>query len=723
MTNSRGLDRLAELAGIEPEYWDIWGNHHPIGDAAKRDILGALGIAAGTPDAIETSLAGLEDAPWQRLLPPVVVVGENEPIEVSVCIAGSRLTGPISGEVIEESGRQHAFEFLPDEAPIEDRRTIAGEERARLTLVVPVTLPIGYHTLRLAETSDGSTRIIVAPPRAYLPPALAEGGRVWGLSAQLYTLRRPGNWGVGDFTDLIAAVDASAKAGADVLGLNPLHALFPQHPDWASPYSPASRLFLNPIYIDVEAVPEFATCLEAQTLVRHNGDQLARWRSSRYVDYPEIIRFKLKVLYALFEWFRRPGKHDVISRRDAFQKFCTGQGEALRRFALFNAIAEAHPGLAWQEWPKSLRRPDTPEAQAFAKEHETRVEFYMYVQWNAATQLDAAQQHALSSGMAIGLYADLAVGGARESADAWGNPEAMVLDAKVGCPPDPFNMLGQDWQIPPLHPLALRDQAYEPFIAILRANMRHAGALRIDHVMALLHLFWIPADGTPAGGAYVKYPFEEMLAVLALESHRHQCLVVGEDLGTVPEGFRERMERASVLSYRVLYFEKEGDRYRQPNEYPANALACISTHDLATIWGYWEGADIDLKEQLKQYPHAAAVDEERGARVHDRYLLLSALATADLLPADRDPNNVDGLPMDAQLAAALHSYLARSPAQILLVQIDDLMEEDEQINLPGTIDERPNWRRKLSKQVEELSTLPTLAAMKPALQERRQTRT
>jgi 4-alpha-glucanotransferase len=721
MTNARGLERLAELAGIESEYWDIWGNHHPIEDAAKANILGALGLAADTPQAIEASLASLEDAPWQRLLPPVVVVGENEPIEVPVCIATARLQGSLSAEVIEESGRRQTFEFALDGAAVEARRTVAGEERVQVTLAVPVSLPMGYHTLRLAETSDGSTQIIVAPSRAYLPPVLAEGGRVWGLAAQLYTLRRPGNWGVGDFTDLFMAVDASVKAGADVLGLNPLHALFPQHPDWASPYSPASRLFLNPIYIDVEAVPELATCLEAQTLVRHNADQLALWRSSRYVDYPEIIRFKLKVLYALFEWFRRPGKHDV-SRRNAFQTFCAEQGEALRRFALFNAIAEAHPGLAWQEWPKSLQRPDLPEALAFAKEHESRVEFYMFVQWNAATQLDAAQQHARASGMAIGLYADLAVGGARESADAWGNQDVMVLGAKVGCPPDPFNMLGQDWQIPPLHPLALREQAYAPFIAILRANMRYAGALRIDHVMALLHLFWIPADGTPAGGAYVKYPFEEMLSVLALESHRHQCLVVGEDLGTVPDGFRERMEAASVLSYRVLYFEKAGDRYKQPHEYPSNALACISTHDLATIWGYWQGADIDLKEELEQYPHAAAVDEERGARVHDRYLLLSALATEDLLPAGRDPNNVDGMPMDAKLAAALHSYLARSPAQILLVQIDDLMEEDEQINLPGTVDERPNWRRKLSKQVDDLSSLPTLAAMKSALQERRRGR-
>lgn len=722
MTNARGLDRLTELAGIESDYWDIWGNHHRVDDAAKRNILAALGIAADTPQAIDASLATLETAPWQRLLPPVVVVHENTPIEVPVCIAAARVLGRISAELIEESGRRHEFDFRPDEAPVEERQILAGEERLRVILTVPVSLPPGYHTLRMADTFDGSTRIIVAPPRAYLPPVLGEGGQVWGLAAQLYTLRRPSNWGVGDFTDLLAAVDTSADVGADVLGLNPLHALFPQLPHWASPYSPSSRLFLNPIYVDVEAVPEFATCLEAQTLVRHNADRIEQWRTARYVDYPEVSKFKLKVLYALYEWFRRPGKHDASARHEDFNRFCEVEGEPLKRFALFNALAEAHPGHPWQEWPQALRRPDSAEALAFAREHAARVEFYMYTQWNADAQLGAAQARARAKGMAIGLYADLAVGGARESADLWGNPEVMVQGAKVGCPPDPFNMLGQDWQIPPLHPIALRERAYEPFIAILRANMRHAGALRIDHVMALLHLFWIPADGTPAGGAYVKYPFEDMLAVLALESHRHQCLVVGEDLGTVPEGFRERMAKANVLSYRVLYFEKAGDRYKRPNEYPANALACISTHDLATLWGYWDGADIDLKEELKQYPTPQAVGDERGARVHDRYLLLKALAAEGLLPPNRDPHNVDGLPMDAQLAAALHTYLARSPAQILLVQIDDLMEEDEQINLPGTIDERPNWRRKLSKQVEDLPLLPTLAAMRPALQARRQAR-
>jgi 4-alpha-glucanotransferase len=279
-------------------------------------------------------------------------------------------------------------------------------------------------------------------------------------------------------------------------------------------------------------------------------------------------------------------------------------------------------------------------------------------------------------------------------------------------------MLGQDWGIPPLHPLAMRAQRYAPFMAMLRANMRHAGGLRIDHVMGLMHLFWIPRDGTPADGAYVKYPFDEMLAIVALESQRHRCLVVGEDLGTVPEGFREKMASANVLSYRVLYFEKDGDRFRQPEEYPDLALACVTTHDLATLEGFWSSADIDLKQRLALYPSDDAERGERGTRLHDRWLLLQALNSQNLLPNGVDPNNIDGYAMSPQLIAALHAYLARSPASILLVQIDDLMREREQINLPGTVFERPNWRRRLSMGVDELASTPVVQALQPALAER-----
>jgi 4-alpha-glucanotransferase len=724
MTTSENLDRLARLAGVEQEYWDIWGNHHPVDEAGMRAILAALGYPAEDEAAIAAAIARLEEAPWRRALPPVVIVSEGAPAYVPVVLPRPSLALPIECRLTREDGTTHDFVFRPAEVVIEAERRVDGADLVRLTLTVPAELPLGYHRLVLGEEETAAARLaemrlIVAPERCYLPPVLARGGRIWGLSAQLYSLRRPGNWGIGDFTDLAIAIDITADLGADILGLNPVHSLFLDRPDWASPYSPSSRQFLNPLYIDVEAVPEYPSCPEARTLVRHAADRLSAWRESRYVAYAEIAPFKQKVLYALYEWFVRPDNESAHAlRQAAFERFCDTEGTHLVRFALFNVLAEAFAGTPWQEWPDGYRRPDTPECRAFAEEHAARIEFYMYLQWIADEQLAAAKERADSSGMAVGLYVDLAVGAAREGADAWANPDVIVQQAKVGCPPDPFNMMGQDWSIPPYHPHLLRELAYEPFIAMLRANMRHAGALRIDHVMGLMHLFWIPVDETPAHGAYVEYPFEDLLALVALESQRAGCLVVGEDLGTVPEGFRERMAAADVLSYRVLYFEQTGDRFKRPNEYPALALACVTTHDLATLWGYWRGADIALKQELGQYPSEQAVDTEKSARVHERHLLLRALEVEGLLPQGRDPNNVDGAPMDANLAAAMHAFLARSPAQILLIQIDDLMEEHEQINLPGTNEERPNWRRKLSQPLEALPRMPTIRTLEPLLHQR-----
>lgn len=272
----------------------------------------------------------------------------------------------------------------------------------------------------------------------------------------------------------------------------------------------------------------------------------------------------------------------------------------------------------------------------------------------------------------------------------------------------------------PLHPMVLREMAYQPLIAIIRANMRHAGALRIDHVMGLMHLFWIPGDGTPRDGAYVQYPFDDILAILALESHRQRCLVIGEDLGTVPEGFRERMASCNVMSYKVLYFEKDGDRFKTPGEYPGLSLACVTTHDLATVTGFWQSADIDLKHSLNLYPSAEAEDGERAGRQHDRALLLRALASESILPDGFNADNPDGSVMNAQLSAALHQFLARSQATLLLVQVDDLAGESEQVNVPGTVDERPNWRRRLSTTVDELASTPVSLALKPRLSDRSQ---
>ena len=717
MTAPSALDRLADLAGVEAEYWDIWGNHHPIAPENKRRLLLALGHAAGDDGAAAASQHRIEEKDWLRPLPPVRILRTTEPPTAILTLAAADSETRIGATVLEESGTYHEFTYRPAAADLLETRLVNGREYRRYRMPLPLELPLGYHTLRLDGPPVREMRLIVAPAACYLPAPIAAGRKQWGLSAQLYTLRSPADWGIGDFTGLKTLVEVAATMGASVIGLNPLHALFLREPERASPYSPSSRLFLNPIYIDVEAVPELARSAPARALIERSQARLEVLRAQTIIDYDAVCRFKIEVLEAVFATFRTRNRA-VAARRQAFERFCSEQGEPLALFATFEALTEQFPGVPWQEWPDALRRPDSDAVQEFRRERAERIVFHQFLQWLADEQLAAAQARAAELGLTIGLYRDLAVGCARDSADAWSAQDVIVQDAKIGCPPDPFNMLGQDWGVPPLHPQTLREQGYEPFIHIIRANMRHAGALRIDHVMGLLHLFWMPSDAAPKDGAYIKYPFEDLLAVLALESQRERCIVIGEDLGTVPAGFRDRMAQANVLSYRVLYFEKDGDRFKGPGEYPSLALACVTTHDLATLTGFWQEADIDLKQRLNLYPSADTVGHERGARGHDRWLLMRALAHEGLLPAGFNPERCEAGPLAPELAAALHGYLARSEAALLLVQVDDLAEEGDQINVPGTVDERPNWRRRLSMATADLAASPVAARLKPHLAER-----
>lgn len=721
MNDLGNLERLAELAGIEPDYWDIWGNHHVVSSDAKRSILGALGIPAADDKAVASGIRALEEASWRTPLPPALVVREGEPPRIAVTIAAKDAETNLTFQLIEEEGAYYAFIFRPSDVPLAESRVIDGQEMERRIFELPKTFPLGYHGIRVKELGDDILQLIVAPETCYLPDEIADGGKKWGIATHLYTVRSKRNWGIGDFTDLSDMVDVAAKLDASVIGVNPLHALFPQEPDRASPYSPSSRLFLNPVYLDVEAIPDFAECPDARLAVEEMTRAIETARRPAFVDYPAVVKLKQSALEILFECFHRNhgtlGKEEDERKRD-FMRFQEEGGDPLHRFSIFEALSEHFGGKAWQDWPKSYRQPESKAVAKFAKENKKRLLFFQYIQWQADRQLAHAQERALESGVSIGLYRDLAIGAAPDGAEAWSAQDVVVQDASVGAPPDPFNMLGQDWGTPPMHPHRMSQKAYEPFIAIVQANMRHAGALRIDHVMGLMHLFWIPGGELPASGAYLKYPFEDMLAIVALESRRNRCLVIGEDLGTVPEGFRERMAAANVLSYKVLYFEKDGDRFKTPGEYPELALSCISTHDLATLSGFWSDADIELKHRLKLYPSPEAEQGERHGRGHDRWLLLCALAAQGLLPEGVNVDDPNGTPMTPQLAAAIHGYVANASSCLLMVQIDDMMEAMDQVNLPGTVDERPNWRRRLPLTTDRLPNTPMMKALKKALAER-----
>lgn len=681
------LDWLADAAGIEPRYWDIQGRLHQRSPDTARHILSAMGIPAGSDQDIAAGLRTLWDAPWREFLPPVTVAREACEIAVPICIPQNARN--LRWTLNRETGSQQSGECRLADLTAEDRAEIDGEIVARVQLRLPPQ-PCGYHRLHV---NDISAPLIVAPAQCHLP---LSGRRYWGIAAQLYALRSDRNWGIGDFSDLRALMDWAAANGADSVGVNPLHALFLDTPESASPYSPSSRMFLNPLYLDITAIPDFAESAQARAMREHSVsvEALKSARAADRVDYRTVATIKLAALKRLFQNFEEKHAHD--RRGETFRSFVDKAGGDLQRFATFQMLSEYFATHHWPRWGEASD-PHSAETMRLARENPTRVAFFQYLQWQCAEQLTAAR----SQSMAIGLYNDLAVSADVHSADHWAHQDLFMSGTRVGAPPDPFNETGQEWGVVPLNPHRLRATGYAHFIALLRANMRHCGALRIDHVMGLTRLFVIPDGGTPAHGAYVRFPFDDLLAITALESQRSRCMVIGEDLGTVPEGFREHMARVHALSYRVLYFEKDHGRFRRPADFPHLACVTVSTHDLATLRGFWTGEDIAAKARQHIFASPGEEERARNERESDKRALLNALSAEHLLPEAMTPHDLDEWTPD--LANAIHAYLARSPGLFFMAQLDDLANERLQANLPGATGEYPNWQKRLACSLEQLA--------------------
>jgi len=491
------------------------------------------------------------------------------------------------------------------------------------------------------------------------------------------------------------------RAGAGAIGLNPLHALFLDEPERASPYSPSSRLFLNALYLDVEAIDDFRDCDEAQALVRSADFQrrLRGLRDAPLVDYAGVAACKRPVLELLFGSFsRRHLDRAGDARGESFRAFRRDRGPPLRRQAAFEALRETlsrddAPRRYWRRWPAEYRDPTSGAVAAFVDANRPLVEFFEYLQWQADLQLGRCAAAARAAAMPIGLYRDLAVGADDGGGDSWASQAMLAGGVVVGAPPDQWNINGQKWGFPPFDPAALRERGYAPLIEVLRANMRHAGALRIDHILGFMRLFWIPANAPAADGAYVRYRFDEIVGILALESVRNRCLVIGEDLGTVPEGFRAALQDSGILSYRLLYFEQEPDgAFRAPSAYPTDALVAVGTHDLATLPAYWTGQDIVLRSRLGIYPSAEMSEADVRLRETQRGNLAAALRREARLPGEAVP--------EAAPVEAAYRYLARTPARLLMVHFEDALGQTDQINVPATQDEYPNWRHKLSANLD-----------------------
>jgi len=718
MNGPTPLARLAERMGIEPSYWDISGRLHETTAESQRALLVAMGCDVSSDDAIGQELHEEEARQWARCLPPVCVSRTGAgPGQIDIRMPARILARYARWKLVTESDEEFGETFLPAALDQTGARVVDGSEIVSLRLSLPYPLPEGYHRLYLdGGERQGCCRVIVAPPTAYRPHWIVNGRRQWGWTCALYGLRSEKNWGIGDFSDL--GLLAGASHGASVIGLNPLHSLFTASPEDASPYSPSSRVFLNPLYIDITAVDGFASSEAARRLADSPEARvsLASARQASRVDYTRVTKLKIASLDALYGHFSacHPLSPSPDLRRQAFSRFLEEGGEALQRFSLYEALQEHFNLSSWTAWPAAYQRPDSPAVAAFARTHADRLDFFAYVQWQADEQLAAAAGRCADAGMSVGLYRDLAVGANPFGADVWCEQDLYAQGARIGAPPDAFNANGQDWGLPPLHPSRLRQAEYEPFVRTVRANMRHAGALRIDHAMALQHLFWLIPDQDTAAGAYVSYPFDDLLGILALESQRSQCIVIGEDLGTVPDGFRARMSAEAILSYCVLFFERhQNGLYRRPDIYPKQSVSIALTHDMPTIRGYWQGTDLAQRREIGLISSEDALRLEEDSRENDKRLLLAALGDQDLLP--KSDSGIDPAPDLHLLVEAMQRYLARTPSCIMLANMDDALLETDQLNMPGTVLQYPNWRRKLSMPIERFARDQFIASLARAI--------
>jgi 4-alpha-glucanotransferase len=682
------LERDAAAAGIETAYWDVWGREHHARPEVIQAILDSLGDGRRSGHAIL----------------PATIVLHGPPHEISISVPAEGTHAPARLEIRLEGGGT-----LRLEASLRDSAQVR----------LPDEIPCGYHELAItiAGQEFPASRLIVCPSQVYQPACL-ESGRIAGLAISLYGLRSERNWGCGDVTDLEALIDwVAQRADASFIAVNPLHAIFNRAPYNTSPYLPNSIYYRNPIYLDVERIEEFGTCTRAQSLRASVAVQreIRALRDAEFVEYERVHRLKLRFLKLLFGQFLE-GWGGNSKRVREFRRYIEEEGDLLDRFAVHSALDEAlHrqcPDLwTWPQWPEPYQDPGSAATAQFAKKHWRSVLFHKYAQWQLDLQFARAQQHARDRGLAIGLYHDLALATDRFGSDLWAHRDFFVSGCRVGAPPDSFSPKGQDWAFPPPDSARHYQDGYRLFAESIRKNSRHGGALRIDHVMRFFRLYWIPDGFEATEGTYVRDRWRDLLGVLALESVREKVAVVGEDLGTVPDEVREALRSFGILSYRLLYFERDANgTLRRPGEYPRDALASATTHDLPTLAGFWLGRDIEARRDAGLLPEDATYRRMLDERAREKQHMLDALIQLNLLP-DWFPRNAAEVPeLNGELHNAIVGFLASTPSKLMVLNQEDLLKETEQQNLPGTTQEYPNWRRKMRCTVEELWTSAEIGA-------------
>lgn len=665
------LVELARRYGVATEYNDWIGHRTTVSESTLVAVLEALGVAAGTEQDRAAALSDHERGYWQRPLPPIVIgragwstafwvhVTHGDPVDVTLRLEdGSTRTG--------------LRQLENNRPPFDLGDRLVGEA----TFELPADLPLGYHRLHLAVGDfHTETPVVISPAALTLPPRLGDR-RGWGVSVQLYSVSSQSSWGAGDLTDLTdLAVWSAAAHDADFILVNPLHAAAPTPPMEPSPYLPTSRRFVNPLYLRVEAIPEYAAARHRGHIRKLQAKVAERARRRELIDRNSAWEAKSA---ALKQVYRVPRS---VGRELAYTAYRAREGRALDDFAIWCALTEEH-GRDWHNWPIELQHPRNPEVAAFATANPAAVDFHRWLQWQLDCQLTAAQATAVQAGMALGIMGDLAVGVDPDGADAWALQDVLALGVTAGAPPDEFNQLGQDWSQPPWRPDRLAEQAYEPFRALVSMALRHAGGLRIDHIIGMFRLWWIPKGAAPTEGTYVRYDHDAMIGIIALEAHRAGAVIVGEDLGTVEPWVRDYLRDRGLFGTSILWFE--GDESGAPlsaERWREYCLSSVTTHDLPPTAGYLAGEHVRLRQELGLLTRPIEVELAEDRAAQDAWF--AELRRVGLLDAEAGPQ---------EIVTALYRYLGLTPSKLLTLSLADAVGEFRTQNQPGTTDEYPNWR-------------------------------
>lgn len=697
------LRRLADHLGILPEYVDQTGRAvRPTSDLTRVRLLAAMGFDARTEESARATLRTLRRARRRQWIAPVRVVRQR-----------SRTLGQVAVRVPRCAAEMvHWTLVLETEDGTRTSATgeVAGGPNRRLRLMLPGSPPLGYHTLTLTWRASGREwqahqRLIVVPSACTAPETRLQGRRGFGITTNLYTVRSAKNWGAGDVGDVAELARWLGDQDGAFIGMNPLHALRNAGHD-ISPYSPITRLFRNPLYLRVDAIPELAFDEAARRLIASPELQeaLARARAATTLDYEQLMALRAPVLESLHRTFVERARRAGSPRARAYAAYVAREDPQLTRFATYMAISERE-GPDARHWPPPLRDAQSPAVAALRDASAERVDYHRWLQFELDRQLGEAAGAAAASGLALGLYQDLAVGSAVSGSDVWSHPELFSSEATVGAPPDMYSEEGQNWGLPAINPHVLRASGYEYWIRLLRAGFRHAGALRIDHALGLFRVFWVPVGESARQGAYVKAFTEELFGILALESVRHGALVVGEDLGTVPPEVPGVLARWGVLGSKVLVFERDfhTGRYRDAGHYPRLALATVNTHDLPPLVGWLEERDIQIRTEVGDLADPALAEQMRRVRRAEREALIASLREAGVLGEGAADQPSAPAASAAALIAAVHSFIRRTPSALVGLSLDDIAHEAVPVNIPGVWQDRyPSWTRRMRHTLEEI---------------------